>query len=233
MSRVILAFARHGDYQQLENTPSAYQPFGLNENGLAQTHQAAKKFSAFIKQENWQVIPEIDSSQMLRAWQTAEIFRETLQHEGHKSLKIQSYDALAERSVGAVANLNIDQIASIVRDDPRYPDLPGDWKSDSYFCLPFQGAESLMDAGKRVAAHLTAQMSAIPRGDKTQVKLCFGHGAAFRHAAFHMGVLSFEHIAALSMFHSEPILLELAEDGCWHHIGGEWKVRAKKNDGMD
>lgn len=233
MSRLILAFVRHGDYQQLEQTPSAHQPFALNENGQTQTRQAAQRFNVLIQQENWHLVPQINCSQMLRAWQTADIYREVLQSEWHESLEINSYDALAERSVGAVANLNIEQITAIVNADPRYADLPADWKSDSHFCLPFQGAESLMDAGKRVADHLTEQMSAIPRKKEPQLKLFFGHGAAFRHAAYHLGVLSFDSIAQLSMYHAEPIFLELLADGSWQHIAGEWKQRSAKVEVMD
>lgn len=233
MSRLILAFVRHAEYQQLLQTPSAHQPFALTEKGLTQSRQAAKKFSDFIRQENWHLLPQINSSQMLRAWQTATTFRQTLQPDWREPLEIKSYDALAERSVGAVANLDVEQIASIVKADPRYPDLPVDWKSDSHFRLPFQGTESLMEAGKRVADHLVQQMSAIKRTEQPQLKLMFGHGAAFRHAAHHLGVLNFDDIAKLSMYHAEPIFLEFAEDGSWQHIAGEWKQRALQTDGID
>lgn len=233
MSRLILAFIRHGDYQQLPQTPSAHQPFALNENGITQTQQAAENLLAYIQQENWQLQPQIDSSQMLRAWQTAAIFRDILQPDTAETLHIKSYDGLAERSVGACANLTLTQIEQIVHDDPRYDALPANWKSDSHFRLPFQGAESLIDAGKRVAEHLIEQMATITPDKQPQLKLFVGHGAAFRHAAYHLGVLDFEDIAKLSMYHSQPVFLELLDDGSWQHIAGDWKQRALNNDGID
>lgn len=233
MSRLILAFVRHGDYQQLSDTPSAHQPFALTERGVEQSRAAAIKLRHDIAEQNWHLHPQIECSHMLRAWQTATVFAETIQDSQREQLQITSYDTLAERSVGAAANLTLDQITRIVIDDPRYADLPSGWKADSDFRLPFQGAESLMEAGIRVAEHLTQHMSALVRTEHTQLKLFFGHGASFRHAAFQLGVISRQQIAQLSMFHSQPIFLELLEDGSWRHIAGEWKQRTLNNDGVD
>jgi 2,3-bisphosphoglycerate-dependent phosphoglycerate mutase len=170
---------------------------------------------------------------MLRAWQTAMIFVDRLfQHEMPTTL-IDSYDELAERGVGSVANLSIKQIEKLIIEDPRYEEPPLDWKSNSHYCLPFQGAESLMQAGQRVAEHLVRQMqvlSSTVRDDT--VKLFVGHGAAFRHAAHHMGILEFEQLARLSMFHAQPVLLEYSVDGSWRHIHGDWKIRNIDN-GLD
>lgn len=226
MSRLILGFIRHGDYQQLVDTPSAHQPFALNDQGKTDSCIEAQKLCRFILREGWQLVPQIDCSNMLRSWQTAEIFRIILEAALHLSLSSQSYDALAERSVGSVANLTLKQIENIVNEDPRYPNLPEGWKSDSDFCLPFQGAESLMTAGYRVATHIKTQMQAIPTTSGTQLKLCVGHGASFRHAAYHLGVINAEEIAQLSMYHSQPIFFELLENGSWQHIAGEWKFRS-------
>lgn len=226
MSRLILGFIRHGDYQQLAEVPSAHQPFELTSKGKADTCTEAQKLCRFILQEGWQLLPQIDCSNMLRSWQTAEIYQVILEAALDISLSNQSYDALAERSVGAVANLTVKQIETIVNNDPRYSRLPDGWKSDSHFCLPFQGAESLMNAGHRVAEHIETQMLNIPRKSDPQLKLCVGHGASFRHAAYHLGVINAEEIAQLSMYHSRPIFLELLEDGTWQHIAGEWKYRS-------
>lgn len=226
MSRLILGFIRHGDYQQLADTPSAHQPFGLSDRGKTDACLEAQKLCRFILHEGWQLLPHIDCSNMLRSWQTAEIFRVILEASLDLSLSTQSYDALAERSVGSVANLTVKEIEDIVNNDPRYPRLKEGWKSDSDFCLPFQGAESLMTAGHRVATHLNTQMADITRKSDTQLKLCVGHGASFRHAAYHFGVIDAEEIAQLSMYHSRPIFLELLEDGSWQHIAGEWKYRS-------
>jgi hypothetical protein len=65
------------------------------------------------------------------------------------------------------------------------------------------------------------------------LKIYVGHGAAFRHAAHHLGVLAFEDIAKLSMYHGVPVLLESHPDGSWRQVGGQWKQRAPKEDFVD
>jgi len=59
------------------------------------------------------------------------------------------------------------------------------------------------------------------------IKLFVGHGAAFRHAAFHLDILEFEQIAKLSMYHGQPIYIELLKNNQWVHIMGDWKIRGK------
>jgi hypothetical protein len=48
-----------------------------------------------------------------------------------------------------------------------------------------------------------------------------------------MGVLSFEQIAQLSMYHAQPVYLEYLAQGGWRHVGGEWKVRARHSEYTD
>ncbi len=233
MSRRIAAFIRHADYQQLSDTPSALQPFALNQTGIEQTHQAAAAMLAFVQQNQWQLDPQIDASSLLRAWQTAQIFSEHLQSMFAQAAEIRCFDALNERSVGSAANLTTQQIEMIINEDPRFEPLPENWKSNSHFKLPLTGAESLLEAGQRVAKHLTCQMSAMSTTVDDQVKLFVGHGAAFRHAAYSLGILEFEQIAKLSMYHASPIYLEYLSDGHWRHIAGDWKVRAKHSEFTD
>jgi len=233
MSRRIMAFVRHADYAQLKATPSAHQPFALTEPAIEQAKGQAQKLAAWLNQNNIELNTNIDSSQMLRAWQTASIFQHTLTSEGTETATVTCFDDLAERSVGAVANLAVDYIEAIIEADPRYESLPENWKSDSHFQLPFQGAESLMQAGKRVANHISKQMQALPPSTENQLKLFVGHGASFRHAAYHLGILEFEMIAQLSMFHAEPMYFEYFDDGRWQHIDGKWKQRQPKNEAID
>lgn len=233
MTRLIAAFIRHGEYHQLPNTPSAHQPFALNEVGQQQSRQAALAMSRFIRDNNWQLIEQVDSSNLLRAWQTAQIYIEQLSHLFEKKPELQSFESLAERGLGSAANLTTQQIEAIFQDDPRFEALKPNWKSDSYFCLPLQGAESLMMAGQRVAEHLQKQMSLIPRLEKDQVKLFVGHGAAFRHAAYKLGIIEFDDIAKLSMFHAQPIYIEYLPDSGWKHIAGEWKIRGNHSEYRD
>lgn len=255
MARIIAALIRHGDYHQLEDTPSAWQPFALNEAGKNHAQAAAQSIEDILIEQNWLLHPCCDSSQLLRAWQTAEIICTAFSRNAagnvsttDKELKnkhsyainnvsdisIDSFDALAERSVGSAANLTIAQIEEIIQIDPRFEPLPENWKSNSSFCLPLQGAESLIDSGKRVADHLLKQMSDLKKSVKQPtLKLFVGHGAAFRHAAYHLGILQFEQIAELSMYHGQPVFIELLDDGTWVHIAGQWKVREKKSQYTD
>lgn len=233
MSRRIAAFIRHADYQQLANTPSALQPFALNQDGIEQAQLCAVQLKKVINQNNWHLDSAIDSSSLLRAWQTANIVSELYDDLFDEPPHITCFEALAERSVGSAANLTTKQIEQIIEDDPRFGSLPKKWKSDSNFKLPFMGAESLLGAGERVAQHLIKQMSALAESSDTQVKLFFGHGAAFRHAAYKLGILEFDEIAQLSMFHASPIYLEYLPNGEWQHIAGVWKVRSQHSEYTD
>ncbi|MES9970145.1 MAG: histidine phosphatase family protein [Candidatus Thiodiazotropha sp.] len=226
-ARLIAALLRHGEYQQLPDTPSALQPFPLTKPGAEQAERSVTLVEGILEMFKWSLHPVIDSSRLLRGWQTAEVLCRGLQIGRQDRLQIESFDALAERSLGSAANLSLPQIESVLRDDPRFPSPPKGWKSDSHYRLPLQGAESLMDAGARVAGHLELRLSALQaQVEVDTVKLFVGHGAAFRHAAHHLGVLPFERIAAVSMYHCRPVFLERLPDGSWQHLTGDWKIRS-------
>lgn len=234
MSRFIAALIRHADYHQLADTPSAHQPFPLTEAGKTEAIAATQLLKDFLRTGNYSLSPEIDCSHMLRAWQTANIIAANMTDQFTAPPLLKSFDALAERGVGSVANLTLGQIENIISEDPRFDELPPGWKSDSHFRLPFQGAESLLEAGQRVATHLQHRMQALQEsvtGDT--MKLFVGHGAAFRHAAFHLGVLSLEQVSQLSMHHARPVLLEYRSDGSWLHVGGAWKDRYAGHESID
>jgi 2,3-bisphosphoglycerate-dependent phosphoglycerate mutase len=225
---MIAALLRHGEYHQLPDTPSALQPFPLTQLGEQQAERSITLIQGVLKMFKWRLYPVIDSSRLLRGWQTAETIRMGLRLGNQEPMEIESFDDLAERSLGCAANLTLQQIETVLRDDPRFSSPPAGWKSDSRYRLPLQGAESLMDAGERVAEHMERRLSELQREVKTDiVKLFVGHGAAFRHAAHRLGVLAFDQIAALSMYHCRPVFLERLSDGSWQHLTGEWKIRAK------
>ena len=233
MARTIAALIRHGDYRQQPDTPSSHQPYGLTAQGREAVLGEADKFASLLEKKKLAIAKRVDSSHMLRAWQTALVFVERLYQHQMPSTLIDSFDALAERSVGAAANLTIQQIEKIIVEDPRYEEPPQDWKSNSHYCLPFQGAESLMQAGERVAVHLHLQMENLAAEAATDtVKLFAGHGAAFRHACYHLGILEYEQLVQLSMYHAHPVLIEYRADGSWRHVGGDWKQRGAEN-GLD
>ena len=220
---MLAAFIRHGDYHQLSDTPSAHQPYPLTSAGEEQAREGADWLAAAIERNGWVLHPCVDSSRMLRAWQTAWIISRRFGIDD-----IQSFDDLAERGLGCAANLTTMEIERILRLDPRFTEPPSGWKANSHYRLPLQGAESLLDAGQRVANHCVARMQALgAQGlSPNTLKLFVGHGAAFRHAAHHLGVLAFEQLAKLSMYHARPVVLEYDPQGGWRHLDGEWKLRS-------
>lgn len=224
--RVIAALLRHGDYLQLPETPSALQPFPLTAGGVEQAERAVTLLRGVLEMFGWALHPVVDSSRLLRGWQTAEVICQVFERQGNEPMVIEQFDELAERSLGAGNNLSRRQIEAVIKADPRCAPLPADWKANSHFRLPLQGAESLMDAGRRVAAHLDGRLATLQQQvERDTVKLFVGHGAAFRHAAHQLGVLRFEQIAQLSMHHCRPVFLERQFAGAWTHLTGEWKVR--------
>ena len=228
MARLIAALIRHGEYHQLKDTPSAWQPFPLNTAGKKHASIAAQKINNQLINQNCCLHPECDSSLLLRAWQTAQIICTKLHDKG--SCKVTGFAALAERSVGSAANLSTSLIEEIIANDPRFQPLAENWKADSHFCLPLQGAESLLDAGKRVAQHIEKQMTDLQKtAQYDTVKLFVGHGAAFRHAAYYLGILQFEQIALLSMYHEQPVFIERLDGGSWLHNAGHWKIRKQQS----
>lgn len=231
MPRLVVALIRHGDYAQLPGVPSAHQPFDLTERGRRQALECGQAIEGYVEEHGPRIHPVIDASAQLRAWRTARLISEVLP----SGPAVESHEALAERGLGSAANLTVDQIETVLASDPRFPAPPPAWKSDSHYRLPLQGAESLMQAGERVARHLRRRTQALHADGLREdtLKLFVGHGAALRHAAHHLGILPFDRIAALSMFHATPVYFDVSQDGAWRHVDGEWKVRARGESGMD
>jgi 2,3-bisphosphoglycerate-dependent phosphoglycerate mutase len=228
MANVIAALLRHGEYHQLANTPSAHQPFPLTDAGREQAAKAAAAISREADRNGWALSPVIDASNLLRGWETAQLLGSALSELHGRPFTVRGFDALAERGLGCASNLTIGQIEAVVRADPRCSALPDDWKSNSRFRLPLPGAESLLEAGSRVAGHLEKRVRELAAGaDVDMVKIFVGHGAAFRHAAHVLGVLEFDDIARLSMFHARPVFLRAGDRTPWQRVAGEWKHRKK------
>jgi len=225
---ITLVFVRHGEYQQKPKTPSAFQPFGLTDKGQQQSVATAKIIEQFAEAHNLKIHSAIHSSNLLRAWQTAKIIKENINYD----FDIETSSQLNERSVGAVANLTVTEIEELLKEDPRYDCPDFNWKSDSYYCLPFDGAESLMDSGERLAKFIRKECVKLRKSvKKNTLMIVVGHGASFRHAAYLLGILEFEDIAKYSMYHAAPLFFEYTEaknqpDRSFVKIHGEWKVRA-------
>ncbi len=109
-ARVFAALIRHGDYHQLRDAPSAHQPFPLNEDGEAQARDAVSGLRRDVTAHGWTLHPVIDSSRLLRAWQTAGIIAAGLEPLQSEAPVVESFDELAERGVGSAANLTTYQI---------------------------------------------------------------------------------------------------------------------------
>jgi broad specificity phosphatase PhoE len=230
LARLIVAFVRHGEYQQPPGVPSAHLPYPLTADGIKQAAAAAESLMDVAGRQSWNIYPVVDSSCQLRGWQTATIICRELEQLGVSDAIVESFEALAERCLGSAANLTVEQIESVVAADPRYDPLPAGWKSDSHFRIPLQGAESLMQAGGRVSRHVTERADSLVHEIAADtLKIFVGHGAAFRHAAVDMGLLTARQAVALSMYHCQPVyferLIDHMDDNRWRHIGGEWKIR--------
>ena len=217
------ALIRHGEYHQPLNVPSALLPYPLTNKGIEQACQAAGMLQAYAQESNLEIDSVIDSSRQLRAWQTASLIAETL----GQTFRVEEFPELAERSVGAVANLTVAEIEALFEADPRYAAPPTGWKSDSHYQLPFQGAESLLDAGARVSGHIEQRQQQLSADGV--LKVVVGHGASIRHACVQLGVLELEQVAKISMHHARPVFIASRSSG-WQKVGGEWKPRSRGGD---
>jgi len=234
LARLIIACVRHGAYRQPLNVPSAHLPTTLTPEGEKQAREGAGILRQTADDNRWHIHPIIDCSTLLRGYRTAVIVSRELGRLNAKRYRTEQFDALAERGLGSAANLTIAEVEEIVRTDPRFEPLPSGWKSDSHFKLPLIGAESLTDAGRRVARHISTWTSALAGEISTDtLKIFVGHGAAFRHAAVELGTLPLADVSKLSMYHCRPVFLERMTDGTWTHVAGDWKKRNQEQESPD
>lgn len=233
--RIVAALVRHGEYHQPQDVPSAMLPHPLTEHGIQQARALGQRLHDQCRGLGLMLDPILDCSILLRAAQTAALAASVLKSlEKDLEFRTAEFADLAERSVGAAANLTVDAIAEAVRIDPRHPPLPANWKSHPRYRLPMPGAESLMMAGARVAAHVERRAHELrSAGGHDVLKVFVGHGGSLRHAAVCMGALALDDVPKLSMHHGDFVLLEHMPDargidagpGRWQKVGGQWKVR--------
>lgn len=220
-SSCFAALMRHGTFIQGEAVPSAHLPHGLTDEGYVEAEQGAAALWTLIERHDMQLDPVIDCSRMRRAWETASIAARILGERSGQKFSVVEFEQLAERSLGAAANLSEPEIERIVADDPRFTPLPKGWKRTRELKLPFQGAESLVEAGRRVAAHLTERTTGLAAGT---LKIFVGHGGAFRNAACELGVLTVQDVERYSMYCGQAVTLVRNIQG-WQHFAGDWKPR--------
>jgi 2,3-bisphosphoglycerate-dependent phosphoglycerate mutase len=216
-----VALMRHGTFHQPADVPSAHLPHGLTDEGRTEAERGARMLFQLAEEHGLRLHPVIDCSRLRRAWETAQIARSVLGERSGISFEVAEFDDLAERSLGAAANLTVAEIERVIADDPRFTPLPKGWKRNPDVVLPFQGAESLLTAGYRVAAHLQLRLREL---GPNVLKVCVGHGGAFRHAAQALGVLKSDQVAGLSMYCGEAVTLRHGAHG-WGHFAGRWKPR--------
>jgi broad specificity phosphatase PhoE len=243
MAKRVLAWIRHGEYAQPLGVPSAHLPHGLTPRGREQAREAARVVWQHCQQHGLELDPVVDCSRLRRAWETADVMARALESFGSSKLVVKEFDALMERSLGAAANLTLEQIEAVLDADPRFERPRPGWKRDAQYTLPLPGAESLARAGERVARHVRARMraldgdaaaasSSMPSSAKPRLVLFVGHGGAFRHAASELGVLSPADVERSSMHHGAPIFFEFhagrggdVSAERWHRVAGDWRER--------
>ncbi len=225
-----LPLVRHGEYAQPAGVPSAHLPHPLTERGREQARAGAAELWSWAADRGVSLDPVLHASPLLRAWETARLIADELARRGLADVGVDCFDALTERCLGSAANLSVREIEAIIAADPRFEPLPPGWKGTSDFRLPLPGAESLNDAGRRVAEHLrrlTAGSSFEP--SRPRLKIVVSHGGALRHGAAELGLLRREDLDALSMFHVKPVIYQ-ADGTSWRLVHGRWKQRAVTGD---
>lgn len=225
--RFVVALVRHGEYEQPDRVPSALLPHPLTAKGREQACELASTLLAEAERHALTLAPTLDCSVLLRAWQTATLMATRLRELTGVQLEVVQYEGLVERSLGAAANLTLEQISAAVANDPRLPPLPPGWKGHSQHRLPFLGAESLMQAGARVAAHLERAYAQAWQSTQDQLTVVISHGGALRHGAVVVGALELERVGTLTLQHCGHVLLERHAEGRWTQIGGSWKARSR------
>ena len=131
MPRFFAALMRHGQYQQAPDTPGAHQPHPLTPAGEAQARRGAGSLLEIAHGEGWRVDRVVDSSTILRAWQTATLSSRVFAARLGSSFRVTPFQELAERSVGSAANLTMKQIRSVVLErleDGGWKRVAGQWK---------------------------------------------------------------------------------------------------------
>ena len=225
-SRRAAALVRHGHFPRPEGMASAHLLLPLSSEGKEQARRAAATLLQIAERCDLEIDSLIESSQLLRASQTARIIAEELSRLSGRLFEVEDRDEMIERGLGSCANLRLDEIEKILADDDRLAPLPQNWRRLPDFRLPVPGAESLMEAGIRTAARIDASLASIPADDDRDVLRIFvAHAGCLRHAAVSKGALDRTRVRDLTMDYAQSIIFEQHREGAWRLIAGEWKKR--------
>lgn len=234
MAEVTAALCRHGQYEQPEGVPSAHLLHPLTEEGREASRVLANELLELAQARSLKLDPVIDSSPLLRAYETAAILAERLSSLTGNHFRIEEFDSLSERCLGAAANLTVREIERILERDPRYSAPPSGWKASADYRLPFIGAESMLEAGARIARHLRTRTDTLRRERQGAVlKIFVGHGGGIRHGAACLGALPLAQVPNYSMHYAKPVCLRAEGTRPWRLVAGAWKERRKAPDHDD
>jgi len=198
MPRLFAALIRHGHFERPADVPSAHSLRPLSAEGREQARGAAGSLHELALELGARVDPRIDSSDLLRAHQTAELLAEALPPLPGGTPRVHGCEALRERSLGAATNLPLAEIEQLLESDPRVPRLPAGWRRMPGFRLPVPGAESQLQAGARAAAAIEASLTELAAtAERDTLRAFVAHGGCLRHAALQWGVLALDQVASV------------------------------------
>lgn len=223
---------RHAHFERPGKLASAHLPYPLSREGRAQARAVAESVLRFARELELELDPTIETSQLLRAWETGSLLAEELERRTGRPFAVEERIELIERGLGSCANLLFDEIERLLAFDPRLGPLPADWRRSAAFRLPVPGAESLLEAGARTALRIDRSLAGAtaPGGTGGVLKVFVAHGGCIRHAAVLRGILPVEEAIKLTMDYCGSVLVESIAPGRWRHVAGEWKKRLPSTD---
>ena len=231
--RRVAALVRHGEFDRPAETASSHQLLPLTDRGREQARAGAAALLSHCERLGLELDPTIESSQLLRAWQTAKAIAEELEALTGQRFEVVETEELVERGIGSCTNLTFERIREVLAADPRLEPLPEGWRRMPDYRLPVLGAESLMDAGRRAADRIEAGLSERPATDpRNYLRVFVAHGGCLRHAAVCLGTLDLEDVAGRTMDFVQAVLLERVGTR-WRTLAGEWKKKLPAAEATD
>ncbi|MEZ4331596.1 MAG: histidine phosphatase family protein [Myxococcota bacterium] len=230
--RRIACLMRHAHFDRPRQLASAHLPYPLSSEGRAQAKAAAESVLRAAREQDLAIHPTIETSQLLRAWETGRILAEALEARTGCRFVVEERIELIERGLGSCANLRFDEIEALLARDPRLAPLPPEWRRRADFRLPVPGAESLLDAGVRTARRIDRSLASASAPDAPGgvLKIFVAHGGCLRHAAVVRDILPIDEAIKLTMDYCGTVLIESIGPQRWRHVAGEWKKRLPSTD---
>ncbi len=109
--RRVAALVRHGHFDRPEGVASAHSLFPLSETGRDQARRAADPILETCEELGLEIDSRIEASQLLRAWETANLIAESLAKRTGRQFQVVQRNELVERGLGSCANLTFDRIS--------------------------------------------------------------------------------------------------------------------------